>query len=228
MKQTLAIFLAAFVISISSAANSTPGDILVTREDGVDVYVAPSPTAQVLITIDEGRKLKELQREGEWVKVIIYGEIGTDGWVHSSSVAPESARTEKVPEPSVSADKSTEQAGIPPGPQFTLVITGSVQQQFQVKCKSAEQYRGLVSEQKTIVAQVPKTYEIPGISVSCRVRRIHQWPGALKVELYEQGRSNLIGAAQTNAVNGCISARSKGRWGKAWVIDRCSSDRSNW
>ena len=228
MKQPLAIFLAAFVISISFAANGTPGDILVTREDGVDVYDAPNSAAQVLITVDEGRKLKELKREGVWVKVIIYGEIGKDGWVHSSSVAPESARTEEVPKPNVSADKSTEQAEILLGSQFTLVITGTPQQQFQVKCKSAERYRGLVSEQKTIVAQVPKTYEIPGFSVSCRVRRIHRWPGGLKVELYEQGRSNLIGAAQTNAVNGCISARSKGRWGKAWVIDRCSRDRSNW
>ncbi len=228
MKQPLAIFLAAFLISTSVAANATPGDILVTREDEVDVYDAPSSAAQVLITIDEGRKLKELRREGVWVKVIIYGEIGKDGWVHSSSVAPESARTEKVPKPDVSADKSTEQAEILPGPQFTLVITGTRQQQFQVKCKSAERYRGLGSEQKTIVEQVPKTYVIPGISVSCRVRRIHRYPGALRVELYEQGRSKLIGVAQTKAVNGCISARSKGRWGKAWVIDRCTSDRSNW
>ncbi len=91
MKQPLAIFSAAFVISISSAANGTPGDILVTREDGVDVYDAPSSAAQVLITIDEGRKLKELRREGVWVKVIIYGELGKDGWVHSSGVTPESA-----------------------------------------------------------------------------------------------------------------------------------------
>ena len=228
MKQRLAILLAAFVISISSAANGTPGDILVTREDGVDVYDAPSSAANVLTTVDEGRKLKELRREGVWVNVIIYGELGKDGWVHSSSVTLESAGTENGAKPDVSADKSKEQAGIPPEPQFTLVITGSIQQRFQVRCKSAEQYTGLASEQKTIVEQVPKTYVIPGFSVSCRVHRLGRHPGGLRAELYEGERSKLLGAAETRAVNGCISVRSDGRWGLAWGVEGCARDSENW
>ncbi|MCZ6839958.1 MAG: hypothetical protein O7G13_11865 [Alphaproteobacteria bacterium] len=76
MKQLMWIILAAFVLAISSAANGTPGDILVAGEDGADVFDAPSSAAQVLMTVNEGRKLKELKREGLWIKVIIYGEIG--------------------------------------------------------------------------------------------------------------------------------------------------------
>ncbi len=228
MKHPLWILLAAFVMSISSAANGTPGDILVTQGDRVEVYDAPSSAAQVLITVDEGRKLKELRREGVWIKVLVFGEIGLDGWVQDTGVVPESARPTNAAQPDAPADDSINQEETLLGPHFVLVITGTPQQQFQVRCKAGGRYGGEVTKQKTIVEQVPQTYEIPGVAVSCRVRRIHRWPGALKVDFYDQGRANLIGTAQTRAETGCISARSKGRWGNAWVIDRCTRDRSNW
>ncbi len=226
MKQPLWIFLVAFVMSISSAANATPGDILTAREDGVEVYDAPSSAAQILMTVEEGRKLKELKREGLWVKVIIYGEIGKDGWVHSSSVAPESAGTEKVTKPDVSADVSKEQAETSLGPQFILAITGTPQQQFRARCKSVG--RGRTTTEKTFVGQFPITYVIEGNAVSCRVRRTSQYGGWLRVKLYKQESSKPLGAAQTRARNGCISVRSKGRWGKAWGVEGCARDRTNW
>ena len=226
MKQPLWIFLAALVMSISSAANGTPGDILTAREDGVEVYDAPSSAAQVLITVNEDRKLKELKREGVWVKVIIYGEIGKDGWVHSSSVAPESAGTEKAAQPAVSADTLEEVAEISPGPDFTLVITGTPQQQFRARCKSVD--RGRAAKKRTFVERIPNTYVIRGDAVSCRVHRLAHYAGWLRVRLYKQGSSEPLGAAQTGAVNGCISIRSKGRWGRAWEREGCARDRSNW
>jgi hypothetical protein len=226
MKQPLWIFLAALVMSISSAANATPGDILVTREDGVDVYDAPSAAAQILITIDEGRKLKELKREGVWVKVIIYGEIGKDGWLHSSSVAPESAEIEEAAQPDVSDDGSAGPAGTSPGPQFTLAITGTPKQRFQARCKSVD--RGRAAKKSTFVGQIPSTYVITGESVSCRVHRLANYAGWIRVKLYEQGSTKPLGSAQTDAKNGCVSVRSKGRWGKAWDRESCASDRSNW
>ncbi len=226
MKQPLWIFLAAFVMSISSAANATPGDILTTREDGVEVYDAPSAAAQILITLDEGRKLKELKREGVWVKVIIYGEIGKDGWVHSSSVAPESAETEIVAEPDVSADQSKEQTATSLGPQFILAITGTPQQRFRARCKSVDQ--GLAAEKKTFEGLIPNTFVIKGDTVSCRVHRLARYAGWLRVKLYRQGISKPLGTAQTGAVNGCISIRTKGRWGRSWQREGCAKDRSNW
>lgn len=226
MKQPLWIILAAFVMSISSAANATPGDILTAREDGVEVYDAPSSAAQILLTVDEGRKLKELRREGVWVKVIIYGEIGKDGWVHSSSVAPESAGTEKVAKPDVSTDESREQAETSLGPQFILVITGTPQQQFKARCKSVD--RGRAAKKKTFVGLIPHTYVINGDTVSCRVHRLARYAGWLRVKLYKQGSSKPLGVAQTGAINGCISIRSKGRWGRAWEREGCARDRPNW
>jgi hypothetical protein len=226
MKQPLWIFLVAFVMSISSAANGTPGDILTAREDGVDVFDAPSSAAQILMTVEEGRKLKELKREGVWVKVIIYGEIGKDGWVHSSSVAPESAGTEKVAEPDVSAEESKEQVETSLGPRFILAITGTPQQRFQARCKSVD--RGRTTKKTTVVGLIPNTYVIEGNAVSCRVHRLAQYAGWLRVKLYDQGRSKPLGTAQTSVIRGCVSVRSKGRWGRAWGRDKCARDRPNW
>jgi len=226
MKQPLWILFAAFLMSISSAAYGTPGDILVTQEDQVEVYDAPSSAAQVVITLDEGRKLKELQREGPWVRVIIYGEIGKDGWVHSSSVATESPRTTFAAQPDVSAEESETPAETSLGPQFVLAITGTSQQQVRVRCKSVGQNRATI--QRTFVALIPNTYVIEGTAVSCRIRRLARYAGLLRAELLDQGRSNILGAAQTNAASGCVSIRTKGRWGRARGLSKCDRDRANW
>lgn len=226
MKQPLWIFLVAFVMSISSVANGTPGDILTARKDGVEVYDAPSSAAQVVITVEEGRRLKELRREGLWIKVLVFGEIGLDGWVHGSSVAPESAGTEEAAKPDVSAEESEEPAETSLGPQFILAITGTPQQQFRARCKSVD--RGRATKTKTVVGWIPHTFVIEGSAVSCRIHKLSQYAGRLGVKLNEQGRSKPLGAAQTSAVKGCVSVRSKGRWGGAWGRDKCARDRTNW
>ncbi len=226
MKQLMWILLAVCGLSFSSAANATPGDVLIARENGVEVYDAPSLAGQVLVTLDAGRKLKELTREGPWIKVIIYGELGKDGWVHGSRVAIESAEAELAARPDVLADESEEQTAISPGPEFILAITGTPQQQFRARCKSVD--RGRAAKKQTFVGRIPNTYVIEGDAVSCRVHRLAHYAGWLRVKLYKQGSSKPLGTAQTGAMNGCISIRSKGRWGKAWEREGCARDRSNW
>lgn len=224
MKQLMWIFLAVFALSFSSAANATPGDILIARENGVEVYDAPSSAAQVVITLDEGRRLKELAREGPWIKVIIYGELGKDGWVHGSRVAPESAGTELAARADVLADESEEKAAISPVPDFTLVITGTPQQPFRARCQTV----GREGARRTIrfEGRLPNTYELEGNAVRCRVHRLARYAGTLGVTLYRQGRSKPLGAAQTSATNGCISVRNKAHWGRAWGKGRCSRTAS--
>ena len=212
MKQPMWIFLAVFALVFSSAANATPGDIHIARENGVEVYDTPSYAAQVLITLDEGRKLKELKREGPWIKVIVYGELGKDGWVYSSSVAPESAGTENAAKP----------IPVVTGPldPFLLVVTGTPRQQFKAICQNIDRNR----DRKTIniTGQLPKEYAIKGIAVRCRVYRLARYAGMLSVTLKRQWSSEPIVAAQTTATNGCVSIRTKGRWGVAWGKTKCS------
>ncbi len=222
MKQPLWIILAAFVISISSAANGTPGDILTAREDGVEVYDAPSSAAQILMTVEEGRKFKELRREGLWVKVIIYGEIGKDGWVHGSSVAPESAGTENVAKPDVSADESEEPAETSLGPQFIFAITGTPQQQFRARCQKID-HEGVRTSVR-FEGRSPSTYTIEANAVRCRIHRLSRHAGTLGATLHQQGRSEPLGAAQTTATGGCIHIRSTARWGRALGRGNCMAD----
>ncbi len=224
MKQEMWIFIAVFALSFSSAANATPGDILIARENGLEVFDAPSSAAQVLITLDEGRKLKELKREGPWIKVIIYGELGKDGWVHSSSVAPESTGTEIAAQPDVSADTLEEVAEISPGPEFILVITGTPRQPFRARCQAVDDE----GARRTIrfEGRLPSTHAVEGNAVRCRVNRLSRYAGTLGVRLHQQGRSRPLGAAQTRATNGCISVRSKAHWGRAWGKERCSRTAS--
>jgi hypothetical protein len=226
MKHPLWILLAAFVMSISSAANGTPGDILVTQEDRVEVYDAPSSAAQILITVEEGRKLKELRREGQWIRVLVFGEIGLDGWVHDSSVETKSARATNAAQPDVSANDSVDQEEASLGPRFVLDITGTPQQQIRVRCKSVGENRATI--QRSFEARIPNTYEIEGTAVSCRVHRLGRHAGWLRAEIYDQGGSEALGAAQTSANKGCVSVRTRGRWGKAWGRNSCARDTPNW
>jgi hypothetical protein len=220
MKRLIWIFLAACALSISSAANATPGDVLITRESGVEVLDAPSYAGQVVITLAEGRKLKELRRQGPWVKVIVYGELGKDGWVHGSRVATESAEAELAAQPDVSAVESEAQAEISPAPEFTLVLTGTPGQLFRVRCQTVD--RELVRRTTKFLGRLPNTSEMEGIAVRCRVHRLARHAGTLAATLYRQGRSKLLGAAQTRATDGCLSVRSKGRWGKAYGREECA------
>ncbi len=220
MKQLFSIFLAACALSISSAARATPGDILIASEDGVDVYDAPGSAARVLLTVDEGRKFLKLRREGVWINVIIYGEMGKDGWVQDSSVAPENAGAQNAAKPDDSAGKSKEQAEIFPAADFALVITGSVHESFRAKCQTIDRNR--VRKTVEIVGRTPNTYMLEGNAVRCRIHRLAGYAGVLGATLYRQGRSKPLGTAQTKAAGGCISVRSKGRWGGAWGQGKCS------
>ena len=218
MKQLPGIFLAVFVLLFSLAAKAATGDTLNAVVNGVKVYDAPSTAAQLIMTLDQGRKLKELRREGPWIKVIIYGELGKDGWVHSSNVAPLSAGTEKAPEPDVSAGKPDQQPRKTAGPSFMLVVKGAPQR-FRGRCRLVN-HDGATKE-IPIGGRVPKTYAMNGKAVRCRVDRVEQRAGTLRVELYAQGRSIPLGANQTSAAFGCVHVRSNGPWGKAYGR-RCS------
>ncbi len=218
MKQLLGIFLAVFVLLFSLAAKAATGDTLNAVVNGVTVYDAPSTTAQLIMTLDQGRKLKELRREGPWIKVIIYGELGKDGWVHSSGVAPLSARAEKAPQPDVSADRPDQQARKAAEPSFLLVVKGAPQR-FRGRCRLVN-HDG-ATEKITFVGRVPKTYAMNGKAVRCRVDRVEQRAGTLRVELYAQGRSIPLGANQTSTAFGCVHVRSNGPWGRAFGR-RCS------
>jgi Bacterial SH3 domain len=202
-------------ISIAGAAT---GETFEAREDNVEVRSYPGLNAPVIMVLEYGRKLKELRRSGGWIKVIIYGMTGQDGWVREEAVGPlqpESPRT--VPDHG--------QAGSQPrtlsestDPDFTLVVAGS-SQAFKAVCIVVDSR----SKKKriSIEGRGPRSYGLDGVATNCRVDRVDQHAGPLTVELYARTSSLPLGTNSTSDAFGCVRVRSDGPWGKAYGR-RCS------
>jgi hypothetical protein len=202
-------------ISIASAAT---GETFETREGNVEVRSHPASNAPVIMVLEYGRKLKELRRSGEWIKVIIYGTTGQDGWVREAAVGPLQRETPgTVP--------GQDQAGSQPrtlpkstDPDFTLVIAGS-SQAFKAVCMVVD---GRGKKQRiSIEGQGPRSYGLDGEATNCRVDRVDQHAGPLMVELYARTSSLPLGTNSTSDAFGCVRVRSDGPWGKAYGR-RCS------
>ena len=87
-------FLAGFTVLFGMtlllpiATRASPGDTLFVQSKSGNVYQAPSTDAPVVMQVDQDQKLKEFRRQGGWVKVIIYGEVGKEGWIEESLIGP--------------------------------------------------------------------------------------------------------------------------------------------
>jgi hypothetical protein len=84
------ILLFGLTFSLAIAARASPGDTLYVQSQSAHIYEAPSANTPVVMQVNQGQKLKEFRRQGEWVKVIIYGEVGKEGWIEGSFVGPKS------------------------------------------------------------------------------------------------------------------------------------------
>jgi hypothetical protein len=209
---------------------ASPGDTLYVQNKGVNVLETPSTDAPVVMQIGQGRKLKEFSRQGEWVKVIIYGEIGKDGWVKSSDVGPQNPAAESSqapvsePEKAEVATGKTEPSAAPTGgPPFILVVgaRGSIPDRFQASC------RVLTATGKDVRRKMsglsPKAYSFAARAVDCGVRKSSKI-GRLNVHLERGGR--LIASHSTTRSFGHVLVRSSGPWGRARGV-RCNPTRTS-
>lgn len=80
------VFLGTFIFALSTVA--APGDVLFIQGDQVNIRHDPNTSAAVMMQLDRGHQLLEIQRDGDWVNVGIEGAGGQDGWVHGSLVGP--------------------------------------------------------------------------------------------------------------------------------------------
>ncbi len=202
-------------VSIASAAN---GETLEARTDRVKVRSAPSWEAPVTMVLERGRKLKELRRSGPWLKAIIYGTTGKDGWVRATEVAPLRSNVRKDASVPESAKKKPRPVPEATSPRFTLAITGTPQP-FRARCIIIDDQGA--KRRISIEGNRPKSYGLDVSAVDCRVDRIDQHAGTLRVELYAKESSLPLGANFTNEAFGCVHVRSDGPWGRAYGR-RCS------
>ena len=205
------------VLLAATAANATPGDTLYVQNQAANLYQTPTRDAPIVKQLGRGHKLKEFRRQGMWVKVIVYGEIGMEGWVRSSDVV--------LDDPSASGDKSTEpevkSTGPPSGPTepatksesappFVLSMKG-IATSFRARCEIINQTGDRI--RRTLSDTVPNAYSFDAQAVSCWVRSTGK-TGTLFVRL--QKGTRLIAGYSTRQWRGFVKVRSRGPWGRAY------------
>ncbi len=108
----LASFALAFCLLLGVPVLAAPGDTLVVIGDGVNVRFGPSTDAHIRMQVYRNQRVKELQREGDWVRVETVGGGGQEGWIHGSLLAP--AGGVRLAEPVPAAAPTMAPAGKPP------------------------------------------------------------------------------------------------------------------
>lgn len=202
------------------AVNAATGSTLKVREDRVAVYAAPSSEAPVIMYLNRGRKLKELRRSGIWVKGIIYGEIGKEGWVRNTQINVVGSERDTANKSEPPTDSRTHPGQPMPRVRFVLIVKGA-SQRFRARCLLLDETGA--SRRLRLEGRTPKSFEIRESAVDCRVDRLDQHAGTLGVELYAKGQSIPVGSSSTHGLLGCVHVRSHGPWGKAFGR-RCSRE----
>jgi hypothetical protein len=67
---------------------ASPGQEFTVSESGVALRAGPSDTAETLRSLTPDHLLVEFSRQGDWVKVGVYREIGAFGWVPADRLVP--------------------------------------------------------------------------------------------------------------------------------------------
>ncbi len=206
------------------------GETLYIQTDTAAVRTAPSEDAEVLLSLSKGDKVIEFRRQGNWVKVAIFGRIGKEGWVRDallgktlpgkapSSLSEDLSAPPETQSKPLRADKPEQQVRKAGGPKFTLVVAG-VPQRFKALCRLID--RKGVTRKIRFKGRKRTSFALDGRAVRCKVDKVDQRGGLLNVALYERGRSLPVGANQTRAAFGCVRVRSDGPWGRAYGR-RCS------
>ena len=182
-------------LGIATAAGATSGDILYIQGETASVHQDPSKSAPVLMQLNRGHKVMEMERQGSWVKIRMFHTI-RNGWVQSSLVAPhfpgESAVAPAEPKieksPTAPPQPKTEEARVvvfsvkrkaPPVTDVEVLIeaTGRPSLGFKLYCRLENgdgeirlaKMGGRVP--KSFLINVPKDFAAKDFKISCNVRR---------------------------------------------------------
>ena len=72
----------------SATLMAAPGDTLYTQGDAINIRLLPSVDSEVVLQLNKGHKLIEIEVKEDWVEVFPALSGGKSGWVHSSLVSP--------------------------------------------------------------------------------------------------------------------------------------------
>lgn len=214
----MSVALALWVGDLSDVGAS-PGDTHTVTTDATALRAAPQSDAELVWTLDRASRVKELRRQGPWIKVLVFGEIGLEGWIHQASLEPEAGRaTGDASDGQEDTSEAQEQKLQTRPPRFTLEVEGR-RQSFRADCTIFDA-RGK-SKRWRYEGRSPARLRLDGAALRCRVDRLDQSAGLLTAALYERGTTLPLAKNRTQSAFGCVRLRSNGPWGRAYAR-RCS------
>ncbi len=201
-----------FWVAVALPAHATPGQILYVQPEIINARQAPSTSARVVMRLERGHKLMEFERRGTWVRVLISGTLGNQGWVHGALVATRPlGQTSPSPVKSrTSGAREKERTEPRPRTGFILDVSGSPAMEIRVDCQlvTPAGKRGHIEFESL----TPESLTVDGEALSCIVQKRDN-RGRLKVALLRD--SSLIARAETAAPFNNVRVRSDGPWGEA-------------
>jgi hypothetical protein len=78
-------------------ARATPGEILVITGEDVALRAAPGPGSKIIERLDKNDRIMEFERRDGWVRGMLFGAIGKEGWVAAGYLRSEIDEAEDRP-----------------------------------------------------------------------------------------------------------------------------------
>lgn len=177
---------------------------------GAVLRAEPNEASTALVALDRGRRLVEFERRGAWLRVLVMGAVGLEGWVSRDALASAEVAAPGGADDGREVGTGSGAAEEPAPPPFVLAVTGSPALRFSVRCRQV----GSSGRERSVTAEgsVPQTFRFAGRAVSCLVSK-DDARGRLQVRLTHAGTT--IAARETAAAYNYVRVRSDGPWGDA-------------
>jgi hypothetical protein len=189
--------------------DASPGEEFTVSGNGIVLRAQPRETANTLFTLTPEHLLVEFARQGDWVRVGVYREVGAFGWVEADKLvpAPRPVPAALPPEPLPLLEPT-----IPP---LLLEITGTPAVDIKGTCSLIGPRGG--ERTVNLASQIPKSYRFEAAAVDCRIRKFDLF-GRMRLRLTREGE--FLAGRGTNGPFNQIWIRSAGPWGGAKAILR--------
>ena len=132
-------------LTLGSASNAAPGDVLYVQVSGVNVRQFPNSEGAVLTRLSRGSKVVEVRREGGWIRVRNYQPNSVEGYVHGAFLR--------------SAPPSNDRAGQQPTNQQIINLTWDVSKKLEQVLREIKQLKDDVRDLKNRLIRLGGTVD---------------------------------------------------------------------
>lgn len=204
----------------AGTVSATPGDVLSVEAGEAPLRAAPAASAPVILRLKAGRRLLEFERRGSWIRVGVFGTLGTSGWVRQDLIAGREPESTALNPPEILRGPGAAEPDLAPPPvpptvaeapaSFRLALNGSVALRYAGTCDLIDPDGR--SRRRKLAGLVRSEIEFLANAILCRIHK-QDSRGRLRATLSRAGVP--IAEAETTAPFNHVYVRSKGPWGVA-------------